>query len=89
MGRKICFCVFIDITRYIFISKKYRYQAIKQRNNQNWKTRLPHEIKIHKWQDNMNLYANQRWNQVLRKDKHFLLRMRHPSWCHLCCIKEF
>jgi len=29
------------------------------------------------WQDNMNLYKNQRWNQVFRKGKHFLLRMRH------------
>jgi len=34
-----------------------------------------------------NLYENQRWSQVLRQ-KHFLLRMRHPSWCPLCRIKE-
>jgi len=25
---------------------------------------------------------------VLRNGKHFLLRMRHPSWCPLCRIKE-
>jgi len=28
-------------------------------------------------------------NQVLRKGTHFLLRMRHPSWCPLCRIKEW
>jgi len=49
-------------------------------NNQNSKSR------IHKWQDNMDLCENQRWNQVLRKGKHFLLRMWHPSWCR---IKEW
>jgi len=37
----------------------------------------------------MNLYENQRWNQVLRKGKHFLLRMRYPSWCPLCRIQEW
>jgi len=43
----------------------------------------------HKRQDNMNLFENQRWNQVLRKGKHFLLRMRHPLWYPLCRIKEW
>jgi len=37
----------------------------------------------------MNLYENQRWNQVLRKGKHFLLHMRHLSWCPLCRINEW
>jgi len=37
----------------------------------------------------MNLYGNQRWNQVLRKGKHFLLRMWHPSWSPFCRIKEW
>jgi len=37
----------------------------------------------------MNLYENQRWNQVLRKGKHSLLHMRHPSWRPLCRIKEW
>jgi len=60
------------------ISKKYRYQTIKQKEQSKLKiqkTRLSHEIRRHKWQDNMNLYENQRWNQMLRKGKHFLLRM--------------
>jgi len=48
-----------------------------------------HELRRHEWQDNMNLYENQRWNQVLRKGKHFLLRMRHPLWCPLCRITEW
>jgi len=26
--------------------------------------------------------------EVLRKDKRFLLRMWHQSWCSLCRIKE-
>jgi len=54
-----------------------------KRNNQKSKSkaRLSHEIRGHKWQDIKNLCENQRWNQVLRKGKHFLLRMRHPSWC--------
>jgi len=43
----------------------------------------------HKWQDNMNLYENQRWNQVLQKEKHVLLRTQHPSLRHLCRIKEW
>jgi len=60
-----------------------------KRDNQNRKTRQSHEINRHKWQDNMNLYKNQSWNQVLRKGKHFLLRMRHPLWCPLCRIKEW
>jgi len=37
----------------------------------------------------MNLNENQRWNQVLWKGKDFLLRVRHPSWCPLCRIKEW
>jgi len=37
----------------------------------------------------MNLYGNQRWNQVLQKGKHFLLRMWHPSWNPLFSIKEW
>jgi len=53
--------------------------------NLNLVTRQLHE----KWQDNMNLYENQRWNQVFRKGKHFLFRMRHPSWCPISCIKEW
>jgi len=63
-----------------------------KRKNQNSKSnrqRLQIEIRRHKWQDNMNLYENQRWNQVLRKDKHFLLCMRHPSWCPQCRIKKW
>jgi len=49
--------------------------AIKQKEQSNLKiqkTRLSLEIRRHKWQDNMNLYENQRWNQMLRKGKHFL-----------------
>jgi len=59
-------------------SKKYRNQAIKQKEQLKLKIqkiRLSHEIRKHKWQDNMNLYENQRWNRVLQKGKDFLLRM--------------
>jgi len=73
-------------------AKKVKNIDTKQsnnRNNQTQKARLSHEIRRHKWQDNMNLYENQRWNQVLREDKHFLLRMRHPSWCPQYRIKEW
>jgi len=52
-------------------------------------TKLSNKGTRHKRQDNMNLYENQRWNQVLRKGKHFLLRMRNPSWYPLCRIKEW
>jgi len=49
----------------------------------------PGELKRrHKWQDSMNFYEIQRWNQVLRKGKHFLLPMRPPSFCPLCRINE-
>jgi len=34
-------------------------------------------------------HEDQRWNQVLRKGKHFLLGMSHPSWCPLCRIREW
>jgi len=62
-------------------SKKYIYQAIKQKEQSKIQTtRLSHEKKRHKWQDNMNLYENRRWNQALRNGKHFLLCMWHPSW---------
>jgi len=43
------------------------YQAIKQKEPSKLKiqkTRLSHEIRRHKWQDKMNLYGNQRWNQL-------------------------
>jgi len=36
----------------------------------------------------MNLYENQRRNQVLRNGKHFLLRVSHQSWCPPGRIKE-
>jgi len=42
------------------------------------KTRQLHKIRRHKWQDNMNLYENQRWNQVLRKGKNFSLVSKNP-----------
>jgi len=48
------------------------------------KIRQLHEIRRHKWQENMNLSGNQRWNQMLRKDKQFLPRMLHTLWCPLC-----
>jgi len=65
-------------------SKTYRYQAIKQKE----KSKLKIQKTQMKWQDNMNLYKNQGWNQVLRKGKYFLLRMWHPSWCPLCSRNE-
>jgi len=37
----------------------------------------------------MDIYENQRLSQAFRKGKHFLFRMRHPSWCPLCRIKEW
>jgi len=55
----------IKIIFYIFFkqfkSKTYisRYQAVKQKEQSKLKrqnTRLEHEIRRHKWQDNMNLY---------------------------------
>jgi len=64
-----------------FNSKKYRYKAIKHKEQSKLKiqkTRLSHEIRRHKWQDNVNLYENQGWNQVVRKGKHFLLRHDVP-----------
>jgi len=36
----------------------------------------------------MNLYKNQRLNQVLRKSKHFLLLMRHPSLCPYAVLRN-
>jgi len=79
----------VEIPWYIFISdhqcytwyksKKYRYQAIKQKEQSKLKiqkTRLSHL-----W--------NQMGNQVLRKGRHFLLCMRHPSWCPVCHIKDW
>jgi len=71
-----CVCVML------LLSKNIDTKQSNKRNNQ--KTRPSHEIRRHKWQDNMN----QRWNQVLWKGKHFLLRMRHPWWCPLCRIKK-
>jgi len=54
-------------------SKKYRYQAIKQKEQSKFKiqkTRLSHETMRHKWQDNMNLYEKSEENlgNTLRKD---------------------
>jgi len=40
-------------------SKKYRYQAIKHKEQSELKiqkTRLSHDIRRHRWQDNINLY---------------------------------
>jgi len=71
---------------------KSKYQAIKQKEQLDLKintARQLHELRRYKWQDNTNLYENQRWNQVLRKGKNFILRMRHLSWCPLCRIKEW
>jgi len=41
------------------LSKKHRYQAIKQKEQSKLKIQMTtqlHEIRRHKWQDTMNLY---------------------------------
>jgi len=49
----------IQVTSMLRISKKYRYNAIKRKEQSKvkiQKTRQLQEIKRHKWQENMNLY---------------------------------
>jgi len=56
----------LDLT---FSSIKLKNNARKKQKKQSklkiQKTRLSQEIRRYKWQDNMNLYENQRWNHVI------------------------
>jgi len=53
-----------NVKQVLFIKKKNICQYICSKHKRQ-KTKHSHQIKRHKWQDNMNLYENQRWNQVL------------------------
>jgi len=64
------------------VTPPVKYKTTQKPRNQtrrtikSQKTRQLHEIRRHKWKD------------MFRNGKHFLLRMRHPSWCPLCRIKD-
>jgi len=65
-------------------SEKYRNTTQSNKLEQSkfkiHNTRQLHEINRHKWQDNMNLYENQRWNQVFRKGKHKFMFTLYNVW---------